>query len=65
MKIMVVTRRGGIDFKNFIQIKFADQGGEVGKKEGVVCLSGGGRGGGGVDNPMPTMITITINNSIY
>ena len=61
MKIMVVTRRGGIDFKNFIQIKFADQGGEVGKKEGVVCLSWGG----GVDTPMPTMITITINNSIY
>ena len=48
MKIMVVTRRGGIDFKNFIQIKFADQGGEVGKKEGVVCLSGGGGGGGGL-----------------
>ena len=62
MKIVVVTRRGGIDFKNFVQIKFADQGGEVGKKEGVVCLSWGG---GGVDTPMPTMITITINNSIY
>ena len=47
MKIVVVTRRGGIDFKNFVQIKFADQGGEVGKKEGVVCLSGGGGGEGG------------------
>lgn len=53
MKIMVVTRRGGIDFKNFIQIKFADQGGEVGKKEGVVCLSGGGRGGGGLITQCP------------
>ena len=52
MKIMVVTRRGGIDFKNFIQIKFADQGGEVGKKEGVVCLSGV-EGGGGLITQCP------------
>ena len=64
MKIMVVTRRGGIDFKNFIQIKFADQGGGGWQERGGSVFEWGWKGGG-VDNPMPTMITITINNSIY